>query len=162
MKRIMVVIFILTAVLSFPGCSFSEYEGWQTVNIDDCGGIKIPGEWVYYEHDGLIYITDAGQNPIMIQTNSYCGINKNPGITESNVFFESVTSLQLLSSAVYSNGAVYGKMLMQNGDTRTENYYLSIGYDRNVDLVVWDERVDIVTVKLIAQSFVCEPYNLEP
>ena len=139
------------------GCASNQYNGWQTINIPDCGELKIPGEWVYYESDGLIYITDTSQNPIMIETQSFPNVSTGaPGITESNDFFQNVTNLKYLPGVGLSNGAYYGKVLVEKDNLQTEQYCLEIGDDRNVELVFWDKTIDEATVKQIAESFVSE------
>jgi hypothetical protein len=139
------------------GCASDQYSGWQTINITGCGELKIPDEWIYYESNGLIYITDSNQTPIMIESRSYPNVaTGTPGSTESNDFFENVTNLKYLAGVGLSNGAYYGKVLVGKGSMQSEHYCLDIGYDRTVQLVFWAETIDEAMVKRIAKSFVSE------
>ncbi len=92
----------------------------------------------------------------MIQTHSYAGIEDNEvGIEEKNDYFN-VQVLKTLSSSVYSNGAIYGKnLLLQNGEKK-EKYYLQIGYEELVEFIIWDDTIDLESIKKIAKTFIPE------
>ena len=57
-----IIFFLIVLLLS--GC-ISESDTWQTVDIGDCGSMKIPQNWqCIMEHD-IIYILDENFEPIM-------------------------------------------------------------------------------------------------
>lgn len=155
MKRSIAFVLVLIFFFASTGCSSYDYDGWNTLTIDSCGTIRVPQEWTSYEKDGLLYILDKNQSPIMIETHSYSGFEENEqGTMESNDFYENLVSSRTLSSSVLSNGAIYGEVLMQCGEAKTQNYYLELGYDQRILLVVWDNTIDENTIKKIAASFV--------
>lgn len=156
MKKALVFIVIFSLVLPIlVGCSAINTSGWQTIEIPNCGTLQLPADWSYYEKDGLVYILDHAQNPVMIQTKSYPDVDgRIPGATESNDFFTEVTNLQILTSAVFSNGAIYGTYLTEHNGNQSEKLFLSIGYIRTIDLLVWDETMDEEMLKTIANTFV--------
>lgn len=156
MKKTLVFIVISSLfLLIVAGCAAEKTSGWQTIEIPDCGTLKIPPDWTYYENEGWIYILDHAQKPAMIQTKSFPGVDgRTPGETESNDFFTEVTNLRLLTSAVFSNGAIYGSYLTEHNGNQSEEFFLEIGYDRHVTLLVWDETMDEAMLKTIAHTFV--------
>lgn len=155
MKKILVCIVILSFLLPvLAGCSAVKTLSWQTVEIPNCGTLKLPADWIYYEKDGLIYILDHTKKPVMIETNSSPGVDdRTPGETETNDFFTGVTNLRSLSSTVISNGAIYGTFLTDFSGKASEKLFLNIGYDRTVTLLVWDETMDEKMLKTIAFTF---------
>lgn len=157
MKKTITIKLLCAIIIVFTACSTSQYDGWKTINIDNCGALKIPEEWLFYEENGFIYFTDVDANPIMIQTFSYSGIDENQhGKEESNKFFSKVINIKTLTSAVLSNGAIYGKALVEKDDCESEKYYLELGYERKILLIIWEETLNDELVKKIARSFVAE------
>ena len=77
-------------------------------------------------------------------------ININPG----EDFFADITNLRHLTSAVFSNGAIYGTYLTEHQGQQSERLYLSIGYDRSITLLVWDDTMSESMLKTVAQTFV--------
>lgn len=155
MPRKMVTAFLLVFLIAGTGCSAYDYDGWVSLSIDSCGTLKIPAEWTSYEKDGFLYIVDEEKKPIMIETHSYSGPEKNDqGATETNDFYGSLTNLRILSSAVLSNGAIYGKVLMKRGELQTQNFFLELGSSRRILLIIWDDTIDENMVTKIAASFV--------
>ncbi|MBQ8605925.1 MAG: hypothetical protein IJ408_04240 [Clostridia bacterium] len=60
MKKIITIFLILTIVINISSCNFYNYDGWQTIEMKDCGTIKIPEGWSYhYDEDGLMNIMNG-------------------------------------------------------------------------------------------------------
>lgn len=156
MKRIIALIIVLGCILANAGCSYiHNYDGWQTVTIDSCGTVKLPSDWVVYEKDGLLYVVDEEQTPIMIQSNSYAGIEDgDEGETEANDYYKEVKCIKTLSSAYFSNSAGFGTVLVEKDGIQSEQLFLELGAVPYVQMIIWDDTVDEKLVKKIALSFV--------
>jgi hypothetical protein len=157
MKRIIAFVFVLICIFQIAGCSLYNYDGWKTIHVDSCGTVKLPSEWLVYEKDGLLYVVDEEENPIMIQSKSYAGIKDDDmGQTEANEYFQEVTCVKTLSSAYYSNSAGYGVVLVEKNGVQSEQLFLDLGAYPYVQMIIWDDTVDEKLVKKIAKSFVIE------
>lgn len=147
------ILSLLVPILS--GCVQWETRGWQTVEIQDCGTLRLPSDWTCYEKGGLIYIVNHARRPVMIETTSSPSADgRIPGDTEANDFFADITNLRHLTSAVFSNGAIYGTYLTEHQGQQSEKLYLNIGYDRSITLLVWDDTMSESMLKTVAQTFV--------
>ena len=123
--------------------------------------MKIPEEWRMFGKDGRFYIVDVEDRPIMIQTYSYyCWFDYDvdQGETESNEYYEDVTYIEYIASVTISNGATYGEVLVEHENERTPRYYLHLGYEKVVYLVIWDETMDEEMLADIADTFVLEEH----
>lgn len=148
MKKCFVVVTILGLLLC--GCS-SETDDWKILNIEECGTIQIPNDWEYSFRDGIIYIT-SNEKPIMI---SY----ERTGKSETNYFFSNFKYVDISTSAVLSNGAIYGKAKYYYLDNEIERYYLNLGETKNGELVeflVWDKDMNEQLLLKIAKTFTLE------
>lgn len=149
MKKTILVMTIISIVLLLPGCSFYNYSGWERLDLENVGSIKIPGEWSCYSDGEKIYITDQSKAPMLIQTHSYAGSE-----AESNDYCKSFKSLKIIESAVLSNSAEYGKVLVEMNGSQTERYFLDIGIgDDIMSFVVWDENIEKSLLLQIAESY---------
>ena len=99
-KLLRAVLFLMIALL-LSGCS-SKYDGWQTVDMDYCGSIKIPEKRSSFSEDGVLYILDENGSPAMIQCRTY-----QTGRAESNKYYKDYKFLELKFSEVFSNSAQY-------------------------------------------------------
>lgn len=159
MKRAICCILIALFIISCTaGCDEYDYDGWQTIYIEDYGTLKIPSDWKSYVEDDYLYIVDANDNPIMIQTYSYCGYNAGEeGKVESNKFVENFQCVKGLSSNALSNSTTYGKVEILQGSEKSEHYFLALNVVVNntlyMKLIVWDPSIDEDMVQKIAASF---------
>lgn len=154
MKKILTFILTLCGTLVILGCSHSPTDSWKTICIPECGTLKVPEDWYMFEKDDLIYIVDADDHPIMIETHSYCGIDDGQqGPTESNAYFKNITPMKYLSSAILSNSASYGELLVSYEGTQSSKLFLSADL---IKFIVWDETVDMEMLLKIAETFVIE------
>ena len=44
MKKTITIKLLCAIIIVFTACSTSQYDGWKTINIDNCGALKIPEE----------------------------------------------------------------------------------------------------------------------
>ena len=108
---------------------FYNYRNWQTSQIDRCGTLKIPEEWVVYQEKGRIYVTDEKNNLVLIQTND----------EDEEILFE------LLNSVTLSNSATYGEGFVEADGEKSENYYISLparNENGEIDFIVWDTTIN--------------------
>lgn len=147
MKKVFAVILVLIMFLS--ACS-SKTEDWKIVNIKNCGTIKIPNEWDSFVQDDVIYIMQD-ENPKMI---SYMRSEQN----ESNAYFSNFKYIEMITSAVLSNNAIYGKAKYLYLDKEIERFYLDLGGTTGewIEFLVWDETVSEKLLISIAKTFVTE------
>lgn len=151
-KRLLIAIIIVILICS---CS-NKYKGWQTIDIEKCGTLKIPNEWSCIEENGLLYFLDENMELIAFQTESRTVAyveEQQYGELESNKYFDEVQNLALLSSCMYGNGACQGKHLLKIDGEQHTRYYIKFGYDRSILMIFWDESItEDLTIK-IANSF---------
>lgn len=148
MKRCFLFVIALTLLLC--GC-FSETDDWKILNIEGCGTFRIPNYWEYSFQDEAIYIT-SNEKPIMI---SY----ERTGKSESNSFFSDFKYVDISTSAVLSNGAIYGKAKYSYMDKEIERYYLNFGETKDgqlIEFLVWDKDVNEELLIKIAKTFTLE------
>ncbi len=151
-----ILILVLTLSLLLPvltGCIDAKTLRWQKVALENCGTLKLPPDWVCYKKDGLVYILDGSQRPVMIQTQCWADPDGNHADPESNDFYQNVTNLRILTSAVFSNGAIYGTYLTEHNGSTSTKYYLHIGYPSIIRLLVWDKTIDEEMLITIAKTF---------
>ena len=144
MKRIISLVLSLTLLLLI-GCA-SDTADWKQINIEDCGTIKIPSQWDVVVEDDIIYITE-NEKPIMITT-------KRSGERESNLYYKDYVYVDFISSAVLSNGVIYGRCKCIYDNKTVEMYYLSL--DSGIVFLVWNQEITKDTVVKIAKTFVEE------
>ncbi|MCL2081842.1 MAG: hypothetical protein FWH04_01180 [Oscillospiraceae bacterium] len=157
------MVFIFFSVLML--CRFlpkvpEDYSNWKTVEIDNCGSLKIPNNWALYEKGDFLYVENKDKGLVMAQSFSDAGISENmEGDEEFNEFLGRIKNIKALSATAFSNGATYGKTSLLKDNNEYEKYYLSVGYDlyaeeeRNVLFIIWDETVDFKMIQKIARSF---------
>lgn len=155
MKKTLIFTLILCIVLFAVGCSRASTRHWQTIYLPECGTLKIPEDWRMFEKDDRIYIVDADDQPVMIQVLSWCGIDDDQqGVAESNAYFEDVIPMKCLSSAVFSNSAAYGEVLVSCENIQSTKLFLDLPPSEM--FIVWDETVDLDMLRTIAKTFVIE------
>jgi hypothetical protein len=150
MKKIFGLIIVICIVFSLAGCS-SQTKNWQLIEFSDYGTMKIPSEWSCFVQDGIYYIMN-GESPVMI---SYRG--RGIGEKESNLYFDDFQYIDFVTSAVLSNGPIYGKAKYQYNNAEIERYYLNLGEKPNgdieLDFIVWDTKVEKDLLIDIAKTF---------
>ena len=153
MRRIICCILIALFIISCTaGCDEYDYDGWQTIYIEDVGLLKIPSDWKSYVEDEYLYIVDADDKPVLIQTKSFYNPDTNePGIVESNKFVDNIQCIGHISSNVLSNSPIYGKKEFLQNSEKSERYFLDLSND--MQLIFWDPGIDEEMVKKIAASF---------
>ena len=141
MKKIICLI-ISFSMLILCGCS-SDTDDRRELTIAGCGTVKIPATWNAFEKDGIVYVTE-NDTPIMITT-------KCSGEKESNMYYKDYIYVDFISSAVLSNGVIYGKCKCIYNDRTVELYYLDL--NSNVCFLVWNQSIDKDTIVKIAKTF---------
>lgn len=154
MRYVKFVGLLMIIVCVLLGCSSDISEDWKDVIIDGSGTLSVPYNWQCFEEQGYTYIVDSNGTPMMVQSYSFAGIDDgSEGVAESNKYAENVQSIKLLTSAVLSNGAIYGKMFIScNGKTH-ERFYIDITGEVSMQFIVWSESIDEKMVKTIAKSY---------
>ncbi|MBR6676356.1 MAG: hypothetical protein IKL24_03390 [Clostridia bacterium] len=156
MKKLIRFGCLLIVVALLSGCSLinSATKDWQTFNLENCGSIKLPVGWSITESDKYIYVWDDAQNLVMMQSYSDCGISETDpeGDQETNDYY-TVQTLRFLSSEVFSNGAIIGKVESIIDEKQCEKLYLKIGYDTEIFFVVYSDEIDYDQLKVIAKTF---------
>ena len=134
----------MIALSLLSGCS-SKYDGWQTVDIDYCGSIKIPENWSPFSEDGVLYILDENGTPAMIQCQTY-----QTGRVESNKYYKDYKFLENDFNEVFSNSAQYvtAYFLCDN-----KKFLIRIIHLINVDFAVWNSDIEDSVIRDIAESF---------
>ena len=145
-RRIIMLLLLCFVILSCSSCT-SDTEGWQTVALD-CGTIKIPENWSATEEDGLFYVYDEFDRPVMIEATPAEDV-------KTNKYYENYTLGDTITSAGFSNGAIYGSQKVTWDGKTSEKLYLDFGFDetRNI-LVVWDSSITKDMLKKIAKTYV--------
>ena len=141
---------VVALVLLLCGCS-NTTDDWRVLKIEKCGTLRIPNDWEYSIEDGIIYIT-CDDKPIMI---SY----ERTGSNESNSFYSDFKYIDVSTSAVLSNSAIYGKAKYLYKGKEIERYYLDLGEAKDgewVEFLVWDKDLDEELLIEIAKTFTLE------
>ena len=131
-------------------CPFT-YIGWQTIEIENCGMMKIPPEWQYAYDEGKIYIFKDGE-PAIIQ-----GTEKVDYWTDGTDFYDKYygdyTCVEIKSREYPAPGSYIGtNKYMYNGEI-IERYYLLVGYEPRKQFIIWDTSISYKQLKDIAKSF---------
>lgn len=147
MKRILSLLLLCLVIFSLTACA-SDTDDWQTV-ILNCGTMKVPEEWIVVREDEILYIYDEAWKPIMIALSPSNDLG-----TRSNKHYQDYIVVDWISSACYSNGAIYGACLISyNGET-SEKLYLSLGYgEEQTEFIIWDESITVDMQKKIAKTY---------
>lgn len=143
-KKLLCAVLFLMIALLLSGCS-SKYDGWQTVDMDYCGSIKIPEKWSSFSEDGVLYILDENGSPAMIQCRTY-----QTGRAESNKYYKDYKFLELKFSEVFSNSAQYVTAYFLYDNKRSLMRIISLN---NVYFAVWNSDIEDSVIKDIAKSF---------
>ena len=81
------------------------------------------------------------------------------GNSESNSFFSNFKYVDMSTSAVLSNSAIYGKAKYLYLDNEIERYYLSLGETKDgkwIEFLVWDKDMSEELLIKIAKTFTSE------
>ena len=150
MKKIICFILIVSLLL-LCSCNL-DTKNWKKVYIQNCGTLKIPNEWTFFIENDIMYITEE-EKPIMISC-------KRSGDNESNLYFNDYQYVEFISSAVLSNGPIYGRAKYIYKNNTIELYYLDLGPTRNdgelIEFVVWDEGISEEFLIKLAKTFVAD------
>lgn len=170
MKKAFFTIFLLfisgIVIIGFS-TNYVRYKDWKEVEIEDCGTIKIPKEWVMTEYDGRLYLSDKPLDEedctvYFVQSHSYptsasIAAGSDEGAVDTNLFSREVQMLKSERSSVISNGAIYGEELYSVDGVEEKKLYLELSnlhYHTRVYLITWDESIDEDMLIKIAKSFV--------
>ena len=123
-------------------CDVSDTEDWQKITVKNDGTLKIPQGWSYLNKDGIHYVMDDKDNPVLI---SYKENERN-----DSLFFEEMEYVDFNSSEVYSNGAIFGEAVYSYDDEKAEHFYLWTG---NTNFVVWSNEISFDYLKKIAKTY---------
>ena len=123
MKRIISLLLLYVFILTLDSCA-SDIKDWQTVALD-CGTIKIPENWSATEEDGLFYVYDEFDNPVMIEATPAEDV-------KTNKYYENYILGDTITSAGFSNGAIYGSQKVTCGGKTSEKLYLDFGFDETL------------------------------
>ncbi len=159
MKKVICMLLLLSFLLC--GC-FPEIPretklpaNWKDVFIEDCGTLAVPGAWEYSVEDGIMYFTKNGK-PVMI---SYDGKDE----VESNAYFSDFKFIDTITSAFFSNGAMYGRKELSYQGEKIERCFLKLDKGKieyeTCNFIVWDTSVQFDTVKKIAELFEPAPFE---
>ena len=161
-----IIIIFLVCILT---CIISEvidlhlYFGWQEVKLTNSLSIKVPGDWVKGEKNGLIYFTDSenrdhkGNGNIvffqskaeeMFSLGDSAVIDKEK--TEENNVSDKFQSIVNLNSTVNSLGTVYGNVLISADDCTYNEKYIEFSSD--YVFYSWGGEMDDATLEKIADS----------
>lgn len=139
---------------------FHLYIGWQEVNLTNSYSIKVPGDWVKGEKNGLIYFTDSentsDENIIFFQSRAEemfslgdsAVIEKEK--SEKNIISDNFQSIVNLNGTVNSLGAVYGDVLISADDVTYNEKYVE--FANEYQFYTFGEGIDDETLKKIADS----------
>lgn len=157
MKNYIRCFFFFIALLLLAGCSTNDkkYENWQTIVLEDLGTIKFPDDWSISKKDNYIYVYDATQDPVMVQSFSYCGISEDHpvGKQETNELY-TIQNIRYLTSEVFSNGAVIGTVDCTIDNEECEKLYLSMELGETEYLfIVVNDNINYDQLKEIAKTF---------
>ena len=148
MKRIVSLLLLCFVLLGFGSCA-SDTENWQTVVLD-CGTIKIPKEWTVEFEDEILYIYDELLTPVMIELSP----PDKHGL-RSNKYYKDYTWGEWLTSACYSNSAIYGYNLISYNGITCEKMYLHLEcLEAKTLFVVWDSSFTEDMLKKIAKTYI--------
>lgn len=110
-------------VMSLCGC-MPQHKGWQTVMLGQGATIKFPEEWQYTTEEGIGYVLDHDNTPVMIELNTACAVS-------TNKYYSDIQYVNFITAEGLSNSATYGTVeIVQNGKSK-ECLYL--------DLSTWHE-----------------------
>lgn len=161
---IIILVYNLTCMVT-DIIGFHLYFGWQEINITNSFSIKVPGDWVKGEKDGLIYFyysdsknidDDSNDNIIFFQSESEKMFDLgDPAVidkekTEHNIISDSFQSIVVLNSTVNSLGTSYGNALISADDITYNEKYILFGEEYL--FYSWCEGMDDEILKKIADS----------
>lgn len=145
---------LMFALLMTCGCADAT-KTWTTAELGNCGTIKLPEDWTIEQKNDRYYIFNDDSSLVMAQSFSYCGIEDyQKGVPESNDYY-TIQNLKYLTSAVLSNGAIYGTIRSIKDGTECEMLFLEFAYHGDTIMFVVDNtKIDIDYLKQIANTFV--------
>jgi lipoprotein len=152
-KKISIILIIIIQVFTLTGCTL--YIGWDEIEIQGIGIIKVPRGLELSQVDGKYYISDRPINDRLsrvyfTQTFLFDGSIKE----ESNYFADSIKILDFDRN--YSSGrSTYGTLscLIDNKIESLEFFTLSNGNNESVTMISWPDKSEIGVVKKISNAF---------
>ena len=123
---------------------FEDYSDWKTVEIEDCGTLKIPNNWELLEKDGFLYIVNENSKIVIVKIISD---EDNPDINHSII--GKIKIIEDLSGKIGGNGVSYGKIRVLINGEECEKYY-------GAGFIFIDDTLDFKFVKKMTVSF--SPY----
>ena len=153
MKKIVCILLLLS--LSLCGC-LPEYPreyklpaNWKDVFVEGWGTFAVPATWEYSVEDGIMCFTKNGK-PVMISYEEFKG---EEFITYSSDF----EYIDTITSAIFSNGAVYGRKEYLYQGKKIERCFLEVENGEieyhTMHFIIWDTSVTMKTVEKMAQLF---------
>lgn len=160
MKRIKLSIILLMMMIASILCNSCSYCGWQKIDVAGIGTFKVPQGWIYTQEENVGYFTDK---PIYEKTFRIylIGTINNDHIggdyKAPYELFDNTEYSALISSAVFSNSAIYGQEEYIVDNSKQTKFFISLnGSNKSLDLLAWDDLVYENTVIKIAKSFLME------
>lgn len=156
-KKILIVLIILIQILNLTSCTL--YVGWEELEFENFGTIKVPRGLKLSQVDGKYYISDKPisdklSKVYFTQTFSF----EEPSETrqdETNYFTDSFKVLQNGESNSYWWGSIYGTLFcLIDGEIMMLEYFcLHDTNGQDIYMVAWPDQVEKGVVKKIAKSF---------
>ena len=147
MKRILSLFLLCLVIFSLTACA-SDTDDWQKV-ILNCGTMKVPEEWIVVREDEILYIYDEDWNPIMIEVYPTYGFG-----SKTNKHYKDYVFVDTVTSACYSNSAIFGSCLISYHGETSEKLYIYLNYgEEQTEFIIWDESITVDMQKKIAKTY---------
>lgn len=157
-KKIFIILIILTQILQITSCTV--YIGWEELEFENIGTIKVPRGLKLSQVDGNYYISDKpiSDNLSKVYFTQTVSLDE-PSETrkdEANYFTDSFKVLQIGESNPFWD-STYGTLYcLIDGEIMMLEYFNLYGKNEHIRMVAWPDQVEKGVVKKIAKSF--EPY----
>jgi len=161
-KTLLMIIFITNIFIIFSGAIilkfvmpeiFEDYSSWQTIQIENCGTFKIPGDWKKIEENGFIEFEKSSKKAIMVQTYFSYGFHASAKYQYNDEYNFKIH--EHIYSEVFSNSAAYSvNKYDMNG---SYDKMFSVSFDNTnfgISFIFIDPTIDEKIIRKIAISFI--------